>query len=78
MAPSAPTGNGDSSTRSEAHLEQLAFLFQEAPRVSFYQAVLLLEQAFPDAPLLGHDGPALRERIRIRDVPLELPTAVLA
>ncbi len=40
-----------------------------AARFSFYRLVYLLERVFPDAPRVGHTGPARDERIRIRADP---------
>ncbi len=37
-----------------------------AKRFSFYRLIYLLERLFPEAPRVGHTGPARDERIRIR------------
>jgi type VI secretion system protein ImpH len=39
-------------------------LLQDAPQFSFFQVVQLLEKARPDAPRVGHQGPASREALR--------------
>jgi len=39
---------------------------QPAVRFGLFQAIRLLEALFPDAPRLGHRGPADQERIRLR------------
>lgn len=44
----------------------LEHLCREGRSASFYQALLLLERIFPDAPPIGHEGPASNERIRVR------------
>jgi type VI secretion system protein ImpH len=56
--------------RAEAHRAGLlgAYLLQ-ANRFSFFRLLYLLERVFPDAPRLGHTGPAADERIRLRSDP---------
>jgi len=64
------------ATRTELSSELIAFLQREGPRGAFYQAVALLERLFQDAPALGEDGPASRERIRLRpSVSLAFPAS---
>ncbi len=41
-------------------------LLERAPRFSFFQAVQLLQKAFPGAPGVGRQGPVEKERIRFR------------
>jgi type VI secretion system protein ImpH len=58
--------------------EQLAFICEQAKRVSFYQAVLTLERIFADAPAVGEEGPAGGERVRLRpSVSMSCPPADL-
>lgn len=58
--------------------EQIAFICEQATRVSFYQAVRTLERIFADAPAVGEEGPAGAERVRIRpSVSLSCPPADL-
>ena len=60
--------NADLSA-DEALAGKLAHFDDQATRYSFYRLVYLLERLFPNAPRLGHTGPASEERIRIRSEP---------
>jgi type VI secretion system protein ImpH len=54
-------------------------LLAEGNRFNIYQALSLLERAYPDAPALGGTGPAAREIMRIRpDVSLGFPSGAIA
>lgn len=65
-------------TGDTAAAGQLEFLFEHAPRASFFQAVLALERLLPGAIAVGYEGPAERERLRIRpSLSLSCPPADL-
>ncbi len=51
---------------TQAPRELLERLVREGRTASFFQAVELLEELFPEAPHVGQEGPAERERIRLR------------
>jgi hypothetical protein len=54
-------------------------LLAEGHRFNIFQALSLLERAYPDAPALGGTGPAAREIMRIRpDVSLGFPSGAIA
>ena len=46
--------------------ERLASFREHARSFSFYRLIYLLERTFPQAPRIGHTGPASRELIRVR------------
>jgi type VI secretion system protein ImpH len=62
------TGTGEvaGTVLTEAQSAVLDYLVKEGPRVSFFQALLLLERALPQLPRIGVDGPPPREPVRIR------------
>jgi len=56
--------------------ELLEQLCRDGRSASFFQALMLLERIFPDAPPIGHEGPASNERIRVRpSFELSCPTS---
>jgi type VI secretion system protein ImpH len=64
------------ATRATSPSELLELLCRQARSTSFFQAVLLLERIFPDAPAVGHEGPVTREAIRLRpSIALSCPPA---
>lgn len=57
----------DSAPSSVASIPVFAApLMKHARQYSFYSAVNLLHDAFPDAPRVGYGGPPEKERIRLR------------
>jgi type VI secretion system protein ImpH len=46
--------------------DQLKYLLEHAPEVSFYRAVLFLERLWRESVPIGHEGPAASERVRLR------------
>jgi type VI secretion system protein ImpH len=63
-------------TRATPPSELLELLCRQGRSTSFFQAVLLLERIFVDAPPVGHEGPASREAIRLRpSIALSCPPA---
>lgn len=66
------------SENRQANHPLIRTLLEEAPGFSFFQAVRLLQRAFPDAPPPGRQGPADREVIRFSpSAELGFPTADL-
>src|SRR5205809_121097 len=47
----------------------LAAFEREARRFNYFRLIYLLERLFPDAPRIGHTGPARDEMIRVRGEP---------
>src|SRR5690606_14229975 len=46
--------------------ERMASFKEQARSFSFFRLIYLLERTFPEAPRIGHTGPAKREMIRVR------------
>src|SRR5206468_5599234 len=47
----------------------LAAYEEQARRFNYFRLIYLLERMFPDAPRVGHTGPARDEMIRVRAEP---------
>ncbi len=61
------SGDGSEAPPERSELEKKLDGFEaHAPQFSFYRLVYLLQRLYPNAPRLGHTGPARDERIRLK------------
>ncbi len=63
----APATNPETNDSERAGT--LAAYEQAARRFNYFRLIYLLERLFPDAPRVGHTGPARTEKIRVRGEP---------
>lgn len=57
--------DADLRSAAEAEAERLAHIQANARRYNYFRLLYLLERHFPDAPRVGHTGPARDEKIRL-------------
>jgi len=55
--------------RTRAADALLSYLVDNARRVAFFQALLMLERVYPESVPVGHEGPASQERLRLKASP---------